>query len=127
MTQAPSRRRYGLINSQTTMLMQNFGVTNKEYYGMLWYFLKWSSQWSIESFQLPTQASWRYPGPSVQRRLGKEREIFPTSLTGDVTSEIAEDDLEMRLESFRFILVPRALWGPEHEDQEAPGTQDLKS
>ena len=33
-----------------------------------------------------------YPGPSVQRRLGKEREIFPTSLKGDVTSEIAEDD-----------------------------------
>ena len=25
-----------------TMLMQNFGVTNKEYYGMLWYFLEWS-------------------------------------------------------------------------------------
>ena len=25
----------------------------------------------------------------------------------------------MRLESFRFILVPRASWGPEHEDQEA--------
>ena len=25
-----------------TMLMQNFGVTNKEYYGMLWYF--WSGQ-----------------------------------------------------------------------------------
>ena len=22
-----------------TMLMQDFGVTNKEYYGMLWYFL----------------------------------------------------------------------------------------
>ena len=21
--------------------MQNFGVTNKEYYGMLWYFLEW--------------------------------------------------------------------------------------
>ena len=30
------------FNSQEklkTMLMQNFGVTNKEYYGMLWYFL----------------------------------------------------------------------------------------
>ena len=26
-----------------TMLMQNFGVTNKEYYGMLWYFLEWSN------------------------------------------------------------------------------------
>ena len=24
-----------------TMLMQTFGVTNKEHYGMLWYFLKW--------------------------------------------------------------------------------------
>ena len=24
------------------MLMQNFGVRNKEYYGMLWYFLEWS-------------------------------------------------------------------------------------
>ena len=24
------------------MLMQNFGVTNKECYGMLWYFLEWS-------------------------------------------------------------------------------------
>ena len=26
-----------------------------------------------------------------------------------------------------YILVPTASWGPEHEDQEAPGTQDLKS
>ena len=25
-----------------TMLMQNLGVKNKEYYGMLWYFLEWS-------------------------------------------------------------------------------------
>ena len=25
------------------MLMQNFGVTNEEHYGMLWYF--WSGQW----------------------------------------------------------------------------------
>ena len=25
-----------------TMLMQNLGVTNKENYGMLWYFLEWS-------------------------------------------------------------------------------------
>ena len=24
------------------MLMQNFGVTNKEHYDMLWYFLEWS-------------------------------------------------------------------------------------
>ena len=25
-----------------TMLIQNFGVTSKEHYGMLWYFLEWS-------------------------------------------------------------------------------------
>ena len=40
------------------------------------------------------QACSRYPND--QRRLGTERDrrIFPTSLTGDVTSEIAEDDWE---------------------------------
>ena len=26
-----------------------------------------------------------------------------------------------------FFLVPTASWGPEHEDQEVLGTQDLKS
>ena len=26
-----------------------------------------------------------------------------------------------------LILTPRASWGPENEDQEALGTQDLKS
>ena len=33
------------FNSQEklkTILMQNFGVTNKEHYGMSWYFLEWS-------------------------------------------------------------------------------------
>ena len=46
-----------------------------------------------------TQASSRYP--SYKRRLGTERDsarrprlIFPTSLTGDVTSEITEADWE---------------------------------
>ena len=36
---------WGHFNSQEkpkTMLMQNFGMTNIEYYGMLWYFLEWS-------------------------------------------------------------------------------------
>ena len=35
----------GHFNSQEklkTILMQNFGVTNKEHYGVLWYFLEWS-------------------------------------------------------------------------------------
>ena len=30
-----------------TMLMPNFRVTNKEHYGMLWYFLEWSIRFSI--------------------------------------------------------------------------------
>ena len=29
-------------NCMKTMLMQNFGVTKKERYGMLWHFLEWS-------------------------------------------------------------------------------------
>ena len=36
---------WGHFNSQgklKAMLMKNFGVTNKEHYGMLWYF--WSGQ-----------------------------------------------------------------------------------
>ena len=36
---------WGHFNSQEklkTMLMQKFGVTDKEHYGMLWYFLWWS-------------------------------------------------------------------------------------
>ena len=36
---------WGHFNSQEklkTMPMQNFGATNKEHYGMLWYFLEWS-------------------------------------------------------------------------------------
>ena len=31
-----------------TMIMQNFGMTNEEYYGMLWYFLEWSIKRRIE-------------------------------------------------------------------------------
>ena len=30
------------------MLMQNFGVTIKEHYGMLWYFLEWSIAYGLE-------------------------------------------------------------------------------
>ena len=47
-----------------------------------------------EGFQPRTQACSRYP--SDQRRLGTERDrrIFPTSLKGDVTSEIAKYDRE---------------------------------
>ena len=48
---------WGHFNSQEklkTMLMQNFGVTNKEHYGILWYF--WSGQLQ-PSFNLATGES----------------------------------------------------------------------
>ena len=32
----------GVKEELKTKLMQNFGGTNKEHYGMLWYFLEWS-------------------------------------------------------------------------------------
>ena len=32
------------------MLMQNFGVTDKEHHGMLWYFLEWSiGEWMVNA------------------------------------------------------------------------------
>ena len=50
---------WGHFNSQEklkTMLMQNFGVTNKEHYGMLWYFLEWSIVFSLNVRQ---SLAWR--------------------------------------------------------------------
>ena len=49
------------------MLMQTFGVTNKEHYGMLWYFLEWSialRRWDV-SKERPT----RRQGAIHERRL----------------------------------------------------------
>ena len=36
------------------MLMQNFGVTNKQYYVMLWCFLEWSILYGYTDFSLPS-------------------------------------------------------------------------
>ena len=63
----------------------------------------------MQFFQPRTQASSRYP--SYQRRLGTKcdspRRTFPTSLTGDVISEIAEDDWER---GCTFLCVLRLTW-----------------
>ena len=50
----------------------------------------------LRVFQPRTQAGADSRYPSYNGRLGtkRDRRIFPTSLTGDVTSEIAEDDWE---------------------------------
>ena len=71
-------------------------------------------QHCYDGVQRYTQASSRYP--SDQRRLETERDsarrrlrrIFPTSLTGDVTSEIAEDDWEREQMLCRLKLFDRS-------------------
>ena len=45
------------------MLMQNFGVTNKQHYGMLWYF--WSGQLQDDLILLQLQES---TSRSISRR-----------------------------------------------------------
>ena len=67
-------------------------------YSFVYLFINYSSKiFSLRVSQLRTQAKSCYP--KYQRRLGTEcdstrrpRRIFETSLTGDVTSEITEDD-----------------------------------
>ena len=58
------------------MLMQNFGGTNKEYYGRLWYFL----EWSIEFFSQRIYVKIEF---SSQRR---EMLLFFTTNMAAVTS-----------------------------------------
>ena len=63
----------------------------------------------IQKTQPRTRASSRYP--SYQRRLATECDsaivwFFPTSLTGDVTSEIAEDDWERGCKKLRIRNQP---------------------
>ena len=58
------------------MLMQNFGGTNKEYYGRLWYFL----EWSIEFFSQRIDVKIEF---SSQRR---EMLLFLTTNMAAVTS-----------------------------------------
>ena len=48
------------------MLTQNFGVTKKEHYGMLWYFLEWSFQFAYCGPKLTV-----YTGPSLLKNLIK--------------------------------------------------------
>ena len=50
------------------MLMQNFGVTNKEHYGMLWYFL----EWSIERFHSRGQRLCKFMGTNESVYIRKQ-------------------------------------------------------
>ena len=44
------------------MLMQNFGATNKEHYGMLWYFLEWSIRLAADKMTSKLVARFRVTG-----------------------------------------------------------------
>ena len=71
--------------------------------------------------------------PDLGNVYDKFKQISPPGMTNqkyylDLDSDTSSAWWEF-LRSFipSPILVPRASWGPEHEDQEALGTQDLKS
>ena len=60
------------FNSQEklkTMLMQNFGVTNIEHYGMLWYFLEWSIELSANRMCDTEYISWRIALQTISSQL----------------------------------------------------------
>ena len=52
-----------------TMLMQNLGVTNKEHYGMLWYFLEWSIE-SNEEWNVLKDTINKFPGKGTEYYIG---------------------------------------------------------
>ena len=66
------------------MLMQNFGLTNKEHYGMLWYFLEWSITQIMTQFRF--------------LRLHFGIELFP------VVAKVARMDMERKLKVFMLCL-----------------------
>ena len=86
--------------------MQNFGVTNKEYYGMLWYFLEWSIA------TLPERDASRSQGYSlaVCRRyplihLGVERQSGVKSMSKETTRRARLEVLTTRPHTPPFIFA----------------------
>ena len=51
------------------MLMQNVGVTNKERYGMLWYFLEWAILFARPKFCLNIFFNFSWDGCNNQEKL----------------------------------------------------------
>ena len=53
-----------------TMLLHNFGLTNREHYGMLWYFLEWSIHLApvVQRVDSPVNLlnNWRLDGKSCR-------------------------------------------------------------
>ena len=63
------------------MLMQNFGVTNKEHYGMLWYF--WSGQLSTKRNSVSVESQKLQHGQSL---------VF-LGATNNLKADLAKDNL----------------------------------
>ena len=74
------------------MLMQNFGVTNKEHYGMLWYFLEWAIQ-----LQEKSPAFDILNGSRKMRLSLKERKfIFLPTFSLSSSSSLLKREFEIR-------------------------------
>ena len=77
------------LEKLNTMLMQTFGVTNKEHYGMLWYFLEWLialRRWDVRKRDLRGGRE-RYMRGGYNRRLQNwpvEQQLSDVSSTNDI-------------------------------------------
>ena len=59
------------------MIMQNFGVTNKEHYGVLWYFLEWSILLLVD------ELSFLFFSETIPRQYGFTNTIQPAAMLGN--------------------------------------------
>ena len=91
--------------------MQNFGVTNKEHYGMLWYFLEWSIAFmplsltsllsllklSIDSTQLPGPwtgiRGWDQVCPEKTAEISRRHHCFPREMTSEEQMQKLHTDI----------------------------------
>ena len=89
------------------MLVRNLGVTNKEHYGMSWYFLEWSIE--VPTFFFPFVVPVDYAVFSVSQFLGK-KPLAPRALRFLVTYKLSKVALGTRMLRIYFDFFSLALF-----------------
>ena len=92
----------GLFNSHEklkTMLMQNLGVTNKEHYGMLWYFLE-----SSIPVLRHCGSSWHNALIIISEKMASIRRILQTGQTGNLANASYQQPRRVPLKHFCLLL-----------------------
>ena len=82
-----------------TMLMQNLGVTNKEHYGMLWYFLE-----SSIPVLRHCGSSWHNALIIISEKMASIRRILQTGQTGNLANASYQQPRRVPLKHFCLLL-----------------------